>query len=180
MKRSRRNMQKPPTAAATVQTTMRPSVPHGGNAQPRAKMGGVLLDVGVERSRGDELRSYLVQYGVFAISTPSAVTALELLRRGDLFDAIILELRGPEGAIWHVVGQIRALRRDIPMVVVTEHAMAVSEKADHHHVHVVTSGTPAGSLARQIFALIERAQWDRVNNSGTMWIGPRRTPSGIP
>jgi DNA-binding NtrC family response regulator len=84
----------------------------------RKPVGGVVLAIGLRRSFTHNLRYFLHEQGYAAVATSSEVQALELLQKGDLFDAIVIEPSSFVESRLCILRQIGARRPALPVFVV--------------------------------------------------------------
>ncbi|HEY5957419.1 MAG TPA: hypothetical protein VIV60_12725 [Polyangiaceae bacterium] len=111
------------TMIALHRQTDHPETFHPSGVQRRAlpapsSVDGVILIVDVDRAHRDGAQTALLTNGLMAIATSSELRALELLRHGALFDAVVIAPGGQQGSDMTLIQQIHRQRPDLPIVAI--------------------------------------------------------------
>lgn len=88
------------------------------NASPSLcpESGGAVLLVAIQREYRERLKAALVPHGVIAVGTSSEVHALELVSRGRLFDAILVDASNTRTLDLNLLGQLHQHCPNLPIV----------------------------------------------------------------
>ncbi len=135
---------------------------------------GAVLTVGLERDLGDKIRGKLLDLGLMALATPSEVVALQLLHRGEIFDAIVVsESRGADDAL-PFVRQIRSRCSNIPIVVVASkpETSSMLQSLKDSALRGLTTEQPAAAIAKALVEVIEQSREPELRVSGVMRASP--------
>lgn len=124
----------------TVGVTNPPTTQRNGYLAPMP-ISGVVLAIGLKRSFVDNLRYFLLEHGYTAVTTSSEVQALELLRQGVLFDAIVIEPSGFVKSSRLILRQIEARCPATPVFVIGDTAISDGRIND-----IVDSESPISTI----------------------------------
>ncbi|MGC4070698.1 MAG: hypothetical protein QM784_39710 [Polyangiaceae bacterium] len=125
------------SSAQAVLVTHQPPSATGEAVTPLRHLGGTLLVVGVTRGLRSELSSVLPAVGLFPVYSSSDVLALELMSRGSLFDAVLIEVPPDTDSEPPLAVQLRARHPNVAVFVVSRHGS---------DCHVFLRGSSAANL----------------------------------
>lgn len=97
--------------------TYPPTSPEDSDSTAAPSGGGSILVVQIDREYRERLQRALLSGRIVAIGTSSELKALELLRAGGLFDAMLIEARSADSDGLTLLRQVRRQRPGMPVVV---------------------------------------------------------------
>ena len=129
-----------------------------------SSVAGVILIVDVERAHREDLQTALLRNGLMAISTSSELRALELLRRGALFDAVVIAQGRHQDADMTVVQQIYRQRPELPIVAILsdDDPQARTSSRLHGAIRSISRSTSLHSLAATLRTIVAGSRMGRL------------------
>lgn len=102
--------------ARPTDATSPPVVPMRPPDAP-SRVDGAVLVVEADRAHREGMQTTLLTHGIMALTTSSELRALELLRHGTLFDAVVVDLGYDHELDMTLIEQIHRHRPNLPIVV---------------------------------------------------------------
>lgn len=144
--------------------TLRPSGVHCRVMPAASSVDGVILIVDVDRAHRDDAQTALLTNGLMAITTSSELRALELLRHGALFDAVVIVPGSQQGSDMTLIQQIHRQRPELPIVAILpdELPQARTQSQLHGAQCCVSRSTSMRSLADTLRTVVADSRMGRL------------------
>jgi CheY-like chemotaxis protein len=121
---------------------------------------GRILVVDDNQSVRETLSELLEVVGFYAIQAGDTLEALMILRQGTVIDVLVTDLTMPGDDGIALIRQARALKADLPAILLTGYAEQVASVAASAagHVHVFRKPVETGRLIKQLELLVRASK----------------------